>query len=298
MENILVVLDGSDSDEVAVAQAVKIIDRTEGRLHLLMAVYDQIEEMHKYVGFDNYKDIKQSLLDSAETKLRLLTDQFNISFSSGMTWGKRWYRPVVDKARKMEADLIIKVAGDKQSRLVDFLQTPEDWHLLRDASCPLWLIGEQNADIQEVIAAVSTLDEGPEHRALDERVIGQAQRLASALSKPLWVVSVLPDFDAMAVPMAYVPPVAGEAVLWHETAAEAKARSQQKLELMLDRLRIQPDRIEMLTGRVDRALAEIVDTHGLLVIGSAANRGLAGKFIGNSSERVLRYLKADMLVVH
>ena len=181
---------------------------------------------------------------------------------------------------------------------MDFLQTPEDWHLLRDASCPLWLIGEQNADIQEVIAAVSTLDEGPEHRALDERVIGQAQRLASALSKPLWVVSVLPDFDAMAVPMAYVPPVAGEAVLWHETAAEAKARSQQKLELMLDRLRIQPDRIEMLTGRVDRALAEIVGTHGLLVIGSAANRGLAGKFIGNSSERVLRYLKADMLVVH
>jgi nucleotide-binding universal stress UspA family protein len=34
------------------------------------------------------------------------------------------------------------------------------------------------------------------------------------------------------------------------------------------------------------------------VIGSAANRGLAGKFIGNSSEKVLRYLKADMLVVH
>ena len=67
---------------------------------------------------------------------------------------------------------------------------------------------------------------------------------------------------------------------------------------MLDRLRVQPDRIEMLTGRVDRALAETVDTHGLLVIGSAANRGLAGKFIGNSSEKVLRYLKADMLVVH
>jgi nucleotide-binding universal stress UspA family protein len=263
-----------------------------------MTVYDQIEEMHKYVGFDNYKDIKQSLLDRAETKLRLLTDQFNVNFSSSMTWGKRWYLPVVDKARKMEADLIIKVVGDRHSRLVDFLQTPEDWHLLRDASCPLWLISDQNADIQEVIAAVSTLDESPEHRALDERVIGQAQRLAGALSKPLWVVSVLPDFNAMAVPMAYVPPVPGQSVLWHETAAEAKARSQQKLELMLDRLRVQPDRIEMLTGRVDRALAETVDTHGLLVIGSAANRGLAGKFIGNSSEKVLRYLKADMLVVH
>jgi len=298
MENILAVLDGSDADEQAVAQAVKIIDRTEGRLHLLMTVYDQIEEMHKYVGFDNYKDIKQSLLDRAETKLRLLTDQFNVNFSSSMTWGKRWYLPVVDKARKMEADLIIKVVGDRHSRLVDFLQTPEDWRLLRDASCPLWLISDQNADIQEVIAAVSTLDESPEHRALDERVIGQAQRLAGALSKPLWVVSVLPDFNAMAVPMAYVPPVPGQSVLWHETAAEAKARSQQKLELMLDRLRVQPDRIEMLTGRVDRALAETVDTHGLLVIGSAANRGLAGKFIGNSSEKVLRYLKADMLVVH
>ena len=298
MENILVVLDGSDTDEQAVAQAVKIIAQSEGRLHLLMTVYDQIDEMHKYVGFDNYKDIKQSILDSAETKLRLLTDQFNVSFSSSMTWGKRWCRPVVDKARKMEADLIIKVAGDRHSRLANFLQTPEDWQLLRDASCPLWLISGQNAVIQEVIAAVSTLDESPEHSALGERVIGQAQRLAGALSMPLWIVSVLPDFDAMAVPMAYVPPIPGQSVLWHETAAEAKVRSQQKLKLMLDKLSVRPDRIEVLTGRVDKALGDIVDTHGLLVIGSAANRGLAGKFIGNSAEKVLSYLDTDMLVVH
>ena len=54
----------------------------------------------------------------------------------------------------------------------------------------------------------------------------------------------------------------------------------------------------MLTGQVERELAELVGDSSLLVIGSAANRGLAGKFIGNTSEKVLHYLTSDMLVVH
>ena len=54
----------------------------------------------------------------------------------------------------------------------------------------------------------------------------------------------------------------------------------------------------MLTGQVELELAELVADSSLLVIGSAANRGLAGKFIGNTSEKVLHYLTSDMLVVH
>lgn len=84
MENILVVLDGSDKDQLAMQQAVALTDHNQAKLRVLMTVYDQIEEMHKYIGFDNYRDIKQALLDEAETHLRLLTDRYNIHFSSNM----------------------------------------------------------------------------------------------------------------------------------------------------------------------------------------------------------------------
>ncbi|MGB2001963.1 MAG: universal stress protein, partial [Porticoccaceae bacterium] len=66
MENILVVLDGSDKDPLAMEQAVALTGHNQAKLRVLMTVYNQIEEMHKYIGFDNYRDIKQALLDDAE----------------------------------------------------------------------------------------------------------------------------------------------------------------------------------------------------------------------------------------
>lgn len=90
MENILVVLDGSDKDPLAMEQAVALTGHNQAKLRVLMTVYNQIEEMHKYIGFDNYRDIKQALLDDAETHLRQLTDRYNVHFSSNMVWGKRW----------------------------------------------------------------------------------------------------------------------------------------------------------------------------------------------------------------
>ena len=149
MENILVVLDGSDKDQLAMQQAVALTDHNQAKLRVLMTVYDQIEEMHKYIGFDNYRDIKQALLDEAETHLRLLTDRYNIHFSSNMVWGKRWNKSVVDTANSMEADLIIKVAGDRQSGIAKLFHTPEDWHLLRDASCPIWMVNGEGQGLEK-----------------------------------------------------------------------------------------------------------------------------------------------------
>lgn len=54
----------------------------------------------------------------------------------------------------------------------------------------------------------------------------------------------------------------------------------------------------MRSGAVTLELIDAVSDHGLLVVGSAAHRALAGKFIGNISERVLHHLKAAMLVVY
>lgn len=297
MENILVVLDGSDKDPLAMEQAMALTGHNLAKLRVLMTVFNQIEEMHKYIGFDNYRDIKQALLDDAETHLRQLTDRYNIHFSSNMVWGKRWNKSVVDTANSMEADLIIKVAGDRQSRLAKIFQTPEDWHLLRDAQCPVWLVNGEGQSLEKVVAAVGTLDESREHAVLGTKVILKARSMAEALNLPLELVSVIPDFSAANVATAYVPPLPGHSVLWHESAQQALANAEEQLNDQCDELRVQA-KIRVLTGQVERELAELVADSSLLVIGSAANRGLAGKFIGNTSEKVRHYLTSDMLVVH
>ena len=91
MKNILVVLDGSESDQHVLNQAVKVADARGSDIRLFMIVYDSIEELNRYVGFDNYAEVKQAILDEAEVKLRVLTDKFGDRFSSTMHWGRRWH---------------------------------------------------------------------------------------------------------------------------------------------------------------------------------------------------------------
>ena len=72
-------------------QAIQLATSSGGDIHLFMTVYDSIEELNRYIGFDNYREVKQSILDEAEVKLRRLTDKFGDHFSSTMHWGRRWH---------------------------------------------------------------------------------------------------------------------------------------------------------------------------------------------------------------
>ncbi len=302
MKNSLVVLDGSSSDEHVLGQAVQLATASGGDLHLFMTVYDPIEELNRYVGFDNYREVKQAILDDAEVKLRRLTDKFGDHFSSTMHWGRRWHFSVVAEAERLGADLIIK-AVHRHSRLAEFLHTPEDWHLLRDSSCPVWLVNDTAEHIDKVVAAFSTLEETEEHRALGERVLEQARDLATALGTELHVVSVVPDWLHSQTIIGPMPGMPGQfPTVLADLGEQALERAEEILEDTLDRLHISADITEVRSGFVDIELAEAVGDRGALVIGSAAARKMSGKvadkLFGNTSEKVIHHVRGDVMVVH
>ena len=302
MKNSLVVLDGSDSDEQVLGQAVQLATASGGDVHLFMTVYDPIEELNRYVGFDNYHDVKQAILDDAEVKLRRLTDKFGDHFSSTIHWGRRWHTNVIAEAKKLSADLIIK-AVHRHSRLAEFLQTPEDWHLLRDSSCPVWLVNDTTEHIDKVVAAFSTLEESAEHRALGERVLKKACDLATALGTELQVISVVPDWLHSQSILGPVPGMPGQfPAALAGLGEQAIDRAEEILSDTLRRLHIDADATEVRCGFVDIELADAVDDRGALVIGSAAARHLstriAGKLFGNTSEKVIHHVRGDVFVVH
>ncbi len=302
MKNILVVLDGSESDEHVLGQAVQVATANGGDIHLFMVVYDSIEELNRYVGFDNYAEVKQAILDEAEVRLRVLTDKFGDRFSSSMHWGRRWHFSVVSEARKLSADLIIK-AVHRHSRIAEFLHTPEDWHLLREASCPVWLVNDTAEHIDKVVAAFSTLEETPEHRTLGERVLLKARDLSAALGVELHVVSVIPDWLNSQAVIAPVPAMPGQfPYMLADLGEDALDRAEKILNKSLESMNIKADVTEVRTGFVDIEMADAVGGSGVLVIGSAAARNLPGKvaakLFGNTSEKVIHHVLGDVLVVH
>ena len=302
MKNILVVLEGLESDEHVLGQAVKVAEINESDIHLFMVVYDSVEELNRYVGFDNYPEVKQAILDEAEVKLRQLTEKFGDHFTSTMHWGRRWHFSVVVEAKKMSADLIVK-AVHRHSRIAEFLHTPEDWHLLREASCPVWLVNQATEQVDKVVAAFSTLEESPEHRQLGERVLLKARDLSTALEAELHVVSVIPDWLNSQAMIAPVPAMPGQfPYALSDLGEEAREHAEQILNEALAKIGVEPDLAEVRTGFVDTEIADAVGDSGVLVIGSAAARSLPGKvaakLFGNTSEKVIHHVHGDVLVVH
>ena len=302
MKNMLVVLDGSSSDEHVLRQAIQLAATSGGNIHLFMTVYDSIEELNRYVGFDNYQEVKQSILDEAEVKLRRLTDKFGDHFTSTMHWGRRWHFHVISEAKKISADLVFK-AVQRHSRIAEFLHTPEDWHLLRGASCPVWLVNDSTAQLNRVVAAFSTLDETENHRLLGERVLQKASELATALNIELHVVSVVPDWSQTQAIVGPMPGMPGQfPTVIADMGAQALEHAEDVIRETLVKLAIDSDVIEVRRGFADIELADAVGDSGALVIGSAAARKLtakvADKLFGNTSEKVIHHVRGDVLVVH
>ena len=308
MKNMLVVLDGSSSDEHVLRQAIQLAASSGGDIHLFMTVYDFIEELNRYIGFDNYQEVKQSILDEAEVKLRRLTDKFDdhfsstMRFSSTMHWGRRWHFHVISEAKKISADLVIK-AVRRHSRIAEFLHTPEDWHLLRGASCPVWLVNDTTAQIDRVVAAFSTLEETEDHRHLGERVLQKSRDLATALGAELHVVAVVPDWLQSQAIVGPMPGMPGQfPAVMADIGEQALDRAEEIIKETLEKLTIDADVIEVRSGFVDIELADAVGETGALVIGSAAARNLpakvSDKLFGNTSEKAIHHARGDVLVVH
>ena len=209
---------------------------------------------------------------------------------------------MVSEARKLSADLIIK-AVHRHSRIAEFLHTPEDWHLLREASCPVWLVNDTAEHIDKVVAAFSTLEETPEHRTLGERVLLKARDLSAALGVELHVVSVIPDWLNSQAVIAPVPAMPGQfPYMLADLGEDALDRAEKILNKSLESMNIKADVTEVRTGFVDIEMADAVGGSGVLVIGSAAARNLPGKvaakLFGNTSEKVIHHVLGDVLVVH
>ena len=291
MMKILAVVQGLDSDQHVLQQSLEIASDTGGDVHVFMSVYDPVEELNKYIGFDDYPQVKEHILEEAEIKLRKLTEPYGDSVTSNMAWGRHWHLNVQQEAKSCAADLIVKAVG-RHSRIAEFLQTPEDWHLLREAQSPIWMVNETTAHMDKVVAAFSTLDETAEHRTLAFRVLSKAQDFARALGVPLHVVTAVPDLVSLQTAASRVP------ILLEDVQVRAQRRAEEVLHKELQRHGISPALAEVRAGRTEEVLAEAVGDNGLLVIGSVAHRGLAGKLIGNTAEKVLHYLTGDVLVVH
>ncbi len=290
MSAILAVINHWPSAGRILERAEAIAGATGAELQVYCPVSSQVEELNRYIGFDNYEDVKEELLRENRERLDELLAGRDCDFR--VEWQPESYRGSAARAEAISAALIVMSVSD-HSIVGDFLHKPDDWHLMRDAPCPVMVLARETHPFRAVLAAVDALAESQEAEQLNARILDEAETLAETFDLPLKVISVVPDPAYLYSDIS----VADTRVMtrFREQAKQTANRLQDKL---LEHYGVEPAHRSVVCGRVERVLQESVEEAGLLVIGTIANKGLKGFFLGNTAERLLQHLEGDMLVVN
>ncbi len=284
MQRILAVIAEVEDAERVVARARRLASQFHAELVLLRPVLAQFGGWHQVLATGHLAQLRDDILAVERERFATLCG----ADRGEVLWCERIYRAVVEQAEALGVELIV-IEADRHGPL-EHLFHADDWHLLREAPCPVLVLPRVPRPVTAVIAAVDALAEGAQQELLAERVLDQANAFAHAHGVPLTVVTVVPD-----PALIYASPVA--VPLTTDLIGELVERARRAQQVLLERIGLKPAAARVETGRVEDVLADLA-AEALLVLGSVANKGFRGLVLGNTAERILHRVATELLVVN
>lgn len=179
-----------------------------------------------------------------------------------------WRDALVPAAQRAGADLIIRATFQRTALQRRVLKTT-DWILLRESPCPVMLVkSDQVAPLTHVLAAVNVNAKDEPHRRLTDQVIESARAVAELAGAELHAVN---SYEGS---MNFIHPPD-----------------------LAKRFGVARNRAHVGDAAPEELISEVAARLGspLVVIGSLARRGLGGAVVGNTAERILDSVQADLL---
>ena len=266
------------------------------QVHVIRVVHDDMVAS-RYASRGDAQTLKTFMLQAEQEYLEGLIEPFRARFKSiesATVWHRRSYAAVLAVARDIKASLIVKGA-EVGGRLAEIVRTPDDWHLLREAACPVMLLKLAAwLPRPRIIAAVDALDEV--HTALNHQVLSAANTMAEVLGGSFDLVSTYPAYQPWAAEMA----AAYDYVKLRRSIEKEIDTHQRALLSASSALKIGSVRQHAIEGEPAHSINRVAEEIGaeVIVVGTAARAGISGLVMGNTSEALLHITQRDVLVVH
>ncbi len=194
----------------------------------------------------------------------------NVDVTTEVKSSSDWRTALSQAVRNADADMLIKAASTR-SPLRRRLMKTSDWLVLREARCPV-LFAKRSDDtpIAKVLAAVNIAATDEAHVHLTGIVLATGLDVAEQLGAELNVVNAYADSKNFIHP----PDLAKRAGVSRQQAHVGDADPE--------------DLIASVCQKIDA---------GLVIIGSVGRKGIAAAVVGNTAERILDTVAADILVI-
>lgn len=293
--SLLVILDKPKHEQTALDEACRLQSaRSATHLRLVSFVWLAMAEQKEVFDAHQRRALKKEIVRTREAWLRNLVLDRKLSGAS-VSIEVIWTDDIAAwvAAECGSSDLVVKSVHKTKT----LLHTPLDWALIRSCPAPLLLVGTRTArrrpkaEANDVIAALDLRDNDRTHQMLNLKVLDAAARFAEIRGGNLHCVAVI-EYSEVLSDLDMIDP--------RKVRREAVAANQEFLSALIAPYHIPKNRIHLPAGKVGHLVEATARKTGagLVVVGSAARRGVGARVLGNSAEKILQRSPVDLLVVH
>lgn len=285
MSKIFVVADLPDSKQVAIKRACELAKTKSTSLHIVYFCYQSLRHIE-----DGGQNIKQAVIDAvtrdAEKNLRTLVPD-DVEYSFEVVWEKRVDHWVNDYAKQHNPLMVVKTAHRSET----FLYTSTDWQLLRECPAPIFIVSENKwRKSPNVLAAIDLETKQKSKLALNHQILTAAKNFAQANEAELFVCYTVQSSQFLR-----------DLGLQYKDELEIKAEKALKASIanLAAEYQIPVANFFIKAGEPEKVITSIAAKKkvGLVVIGTVGRKGLKAKVLGNTAEKILTWLKSDVLAL-
>ncbi len=288
MKRILVIADRAGDAQPALEKGLSLARLTSADVHVVVSCYEELDWLDSGQE-EGSEHAREQILGHERRWWRdyLVSQGTDLQVSHEVIWQKYPLEWILDHCQQHHYDLLIRRGHRSES----VFYTPTDWSLLRDSRVPVYLVSEQHLEeTRSVLTALDLMARNPEKQRLNERLLEAAFRLAVATNSDLHCCYVI-RIPELVRDMDLIDVAA------HTRSVEQQAR--QQFEQLFDCYDLDNAHVHIRSGVPWKVIASLSAELKVncIVIGTRGRKGLAGKFFGNTSERVIHVARKDLLVI-
>lgn len=290
-KKILIANDSLQGMDIALDKAALIEHFSGAAIEVAEVIYDTIaEEPEAVLPRPQQAALIEGLKAAERNGLRRLIEPYEsrvAELSCSVIWHKQASEGVLTALNGV--DLLIKPVSQHKI-LLDRLQAPLDWSLMRAAPCPVLISKQPWPATPHVVAALDAAD--TTHAALNRSILEHADQIARILGCDLHVVSAYPSLGQTVNELQVAMDYAGIKKDMRESRAKF-------IESLIAEVGAGVARTHLLEGRARDVIPEMANELGaaVTVLGTAARRGLSQLIIGNTAEAIIGALNSDVITV-
>ena len=290
MKHILVIADPMGQEQVAFQKALELARSTVADIHVVSFCYEPLSDVqYQHPRGAQHVDLKTLVMQESQRQWQDYIDQHDVSeqVSHEVVWAKYIHLWLLEHCKTRRYDLIVKTGRRTES----LIYTPTDWQLFRESNVPIYCISNPDYTAKKVVlVALDLKANSKEKKILNDKLLEAAFQMAvqtNAVLHCCYAVSIptlVKDLDMIDVTAKV-----------HEVENEVREAAREWFDLY----EIDNKHLHIKEGKpwqvINNYAAKLKAQ--CVVVGSMGRKGIQGKLIGKTAEKVIHHAKSDLLVI-